>query len=200
MSEFRGRATHVIEDEVRKALESKIYIPALALALTIPDAYGQILYPGDSVKKRYQQWFDRFCTLSSYGGVGEYSDILYFDGLTCYKLRCELLHSGDVAIKPEDLGGMPRDSQKHLDEVHTSENVSFNIRVGASSVYSKEWIQGHESKSQYDVTICLEQLCYALCDAAEEYKRSVNDYIDGVKKVGITIDDYTHISVPDDEG
>jgi hypothetical protein len=195
MNEFRRRRKHVIEDEVRKALESKVYIPALTLALTIPDAYGQIEYPNESVGERYQQWFDRFCSFSSAGGVHKDSDILYFDGLTCYKLRCELLHSGDVAIKTEDLGGMPRNPVNRFDGVHTSDNVSFNIRVGASSSYGKGWIQGRESESRYNVTIGLEQLCLALCDAAEGYKRSSAERFDRMLKVGIWIDDYTDISV-----
>lgn len=31
--------------QIRKALEAEIYLPALALALTLPDICGQIEYP-----------------------------------------------------------------------------------------------------------------------------------------------------------
>jgi hypothetical protein len=204
MGETRNAELHVIEDEVRAALKQHVFIPALALALTIPDAYGQIEYPGDFARNRYQRWFDNFCAFPSYLDKGEVSDILRFDGLTCYRLRCELLHSGDADIDVTDLAGMPggepgeykkAGKPREADGIHTNANTSFIIRTGLSTSYGKQWVRGHESEGIYNVTIGLEQLCNALCDAAEIYKKNHFDPTGRAGEVGIQIEDCLNVSL-----
>ena len=51
-----------LADEVRKTLQAECYGAALALALTIPDAYGQIAFPEEKkVGKRYMDWYRQYC-------------------------------------------------------------------------------------------------------------------------------------------
>jgi hypothetical protein len=197
MDEIVSPKLHIIEDEVRAALKHHVFVPALALALTIPDAYGQIEYPDEkSVGKRYQQWFDKFCSFSSPIPNSD-SGILGFDGVTCYKLRCELLHSGDADIDIKELSGMPGEPgrRRESDGIHTKENTSFSIRVGLSSAYGKHWVRGRESEAKYTVVIDLEQLCNALCDSAEWYKRYHIEQLGRIKEVGIHIEDFTEVSM-----
>ena len=92
--------------ETRALLESKRYLGALYIALTIPDSLGKLAYPElEKVVDRYIRWFDEHVH-NIFGLL--YSDPFYdkgihFDGKKCYQLRCKLLHesTNDIAEKTE---------------------------------------------------------------------------------------------------
>jgi hypothetical protein len=84
-------------EDIKSALEAKLYRPALALALTVPDICGKIAYPElKTVKKRYEMWFNEYVTKGYF--PDEFEDKLKFDGEKCYKLRCSILHSGKAEV------------------------------------------------------------------------------------------------------
>ena len=66
-------------EAIEEAIKYKCYLPALSLALTIPDICGQIEYP--EFKRAKNPSFTEYM---------------------CYKLRCAFLHSGNSDI--EDFG------------------------------------------------------------------------------------------------
>ena len=90
--------------EIRSLLETKHYLGALYLALTLPDSLGRAAYPKlKGVRDRYIRWFDE--NVRNIFGL-LYSDPLYekrihFDGAKCYQLRCKLFHesTNDIAEK-----------------------------------------------------------------------------------------------------
>lgn len=49
-----------IVEDVRRALSAGAYISALALALTIPDICGKVLYPKEESGSRYRKWYCEF--------------------------------------------------------------------------------------------------------------------------------------------
>lgn len=163
-----------IAEEVRDSLNKGSYIAALALALTIPDAYGKMEYPDEAVGQRYVKWYDRYCAfriLPDTAGKPDEPTMLGFDGRTCYKLRCELLHSGDADLKPTELSGF-------IEGEHSGKDVSFTLRVGTGSGTGTTWPQNKPCEAEYHLAIGLEELCESLCDAADRYEhrhRSATD-------------------------
>lgn len=47
----------LIIGEIEQAIETKSYLTALHMALSIPDMLGKLAYP-KSVKNKYNKWFD----------------------------------------------------------------------------------------------------------------------------------------------
>ena len=86
-------------DEIEKNIESKNYLSALHLALSIPDMLGKIAYPELHKNKPYIKWFDTYVRSNIFGLL--YSDEFYAStgcpricGKVCYALRCKLFHEG----------------------------------------------------------------------------------------------------------
>lgn len=103
--------------DIRRALEAKTYLSALALALTVPDTLAQITYPElkgrGHVTKRYARWINEYyiCRPES---SEEHEDkcskalngvISKLDGEFFVKLRNSFLHSdsNDVSEHISDL-------------------------------------------------------------------------------------------------
>lgn len=153
-----------IPEEVRDLLDKESYIAALALALTIPDAYGKLEYPKDGTGDRYRKWYGRYCAFCISPRTCGKPTMLGFDENTCYKLRCELLHAGDADLKPNVLNGF-------VSKEHSGKDVSFTLRVGAGSGTGATWPNDNPDEAEYHLAISIEELCNALCDAADRYER-----------------------------
>ena len=94
----------LIIGEIEKAIETKSYLAALHMALSIPDMLGKLAYP-KSVKDKYIKWFDEnvrnitFGYLYSENPLGVSDDGPKMCGEVCYALRCKLFHEGVNDIK-----------------------------------------------------------------------------------------------------
>ena len=114
-----------LADEVRKTLQAECYGAALALALTIPDAYGQIAFPEEKkVGKRYMDWYRQYCGYALSSRMGK-DPMPAFDALACYKLRCELLHNGDANMETKYLYELDDQGKLMRNDVNL-EHVSFS--------------------------------------------------------------------------
>lgn len=89
-------AIEVMVDEVEKAVEYKLFLSALHMALSIPDVLGKIEYRTGNRKEKYIKWFDEFVKndfgMPYYGSFGKDESQPQFDGRVCYNLRCSLFH------------------------------------------------------------------------------------------------------------
>ena len=94
---------------IRKAIECECYLPALALALTLPDICGQIEYPDFKCKdnngkefrqgrRQYVTWYNNFVKPLHYI-ADDKAPKFQFNGEFCYALRCSLLHEGNFELK-----------------------------------------------------------------------------------------------------
>jgi hypothetical protein len=197
MRKFYNPTHYVIETEVRDALEKQAYMPALALALTIPDVYGQLEYPcTKSTREYYRKWCSEFCSFTSeLPHSALESGIPAFTSWACYKLRCQILHSGNSNLTTKDLIESLNDRKNidKADEIHNSDNTSFEIDIGRTSSFSKTWLSGHEDEAQYKVAIGLEQLCTELCIAADYYKKIRFDIIEKTIKNEMVVEDYSNV-------
>ncbi len=100
---------NLIIEQIRDACRQGGFLPALALALTIPDVCGRSDSPGiQEVGKRYSAWFDKWALPSFADHTGFDADgqpnRAYFDGEMCYRLRCKFLHENTQEIRPTPYG------------------------------------------------------------------------------------------------
>ena len=165
---------------VRDAIEKECWLPALALALTIPDVMGQIAYPDyvssrgkRLVGKQYRQWFcenveSRF---ADHTGLDEGGRAMrpYFSADMCYKLRCALLHSGSDDIDFEY-------GEQELDHDYS---YDFELRVHACNSYGSYWAGscGNDERIDEHIHVCIDikTLCDAICDSAEQCLQCVDE-------------------------
>ncbi len=72
---------------IEASLDASLHLPALTMALLIPDIIGQVEYSGESSSVRYPKWFD-----------DQFQGTLIIDGHACYALRCKLLHEASLDV------------------------------------------------------------------------------------------------------
>lgn len=176
-------------ETIKQALECECYLPALALALTLPDICGQIEYPnyvkknGDRlVGKQYKAWFDdwvnhRYADPSGWIGYKYHQRAKnpYFTGQMCYELRCSFLHSGNSDI--EDFGKSEDEQNRY--------SYNFELCVNGCDSVGEMWEYPQNNVDKIEklktVRIDLGVLCNNLCLSAEEYfqhkgKEAFNDH------------------------
>ena len=172
---------------IRDAVSKECWIPALALALTIPDALGQIAHPEfvnkkgrPLVSKQYKAWFSEnvehcFADASGFNEDGT-AKKPYFTANMCYLLRCALLHSNKSDIDFEF--GDKEDGAEY--------SYTFGLWTNACNSYGKCWAEdgsvsegGSKRRVTVNVTIDVKTLCDVLCDSAERYLLKNNSKVVG---------------------
>lgn len=154
--------------DVRAAVEADNLLSALALALTFPDALGQVMYPelvtGKGKRKageQYATWFDEYVG-DEYKAPEEPGDCeleSYFTGRMCWKLRCAYLHAGksdsDYPYEASgDQGGLEHDFEFEL-VLHACDAIGDMTESTMPDLVKRH------------VRIDIGKLCTCLCDAAE---------------------------------
>lgn len=79
---------------IRGSIETKNWLGALTLALTMPDICGRLEAPNQSSSKRYAAWWDRYMA-KHYSFFGRPTMLA---GGDAYALRCSYLHEGGSDI------------------------------------------------------------------------------------------------------
>ncbi|WP_100065884.1 hypothetical protein [Miniphocaeibacter massiliensis] len=175
-------------EAITHSLKQKCYIPALALALTIPDICGNIEYPNlitskgyRKVKKQYTKWFDEYVSLyyTDYTEFDKDKKIPknpYFTGRMCYDLRCSFLHSGTSKIDAQNF--------KNLNDKKSIYEYKFKLCVNGADSYGTSFFNhdlvNGKQKKEYHITINVEDLCYYIVNSAKIYynKTDKNKFID----------------------
>ena len=147
-------------------------LPALALALTLPDICSQIEYPDEkNVGYRYRNWYNSHvhkheefhCTLNKHAAPVDSAchsmeEMLHkFNGYACYKLRCLLLHQGDAAMSGEI----------------KYDNLYFHIHDGEASQPDRPADQ--TGRPIEHISINSKLLCDYLCLYAKKYYNEHTD-------------------------
>ena len=104
------------------------YISALSLALTLPNILSNIEKGKKTEKADYIKWFNDW-VYNKYFKLEENDElennareVMEFDGIKCYQLRCALLHSGNVDL-------LDRNGNRHVDifELCTSDTRNHAV-------------------------------------------------------------------------
>lgn len=165
-------------EEIRKSLEQKCYISALALALIIPDIGGAIEFPEckrkdkkgrefRNIKAQYSAWFEKWVQPPYVALKNSLDDNLidqknYFTGEMCYSLRCQFLHEGNSNIRPYG-----RESGENGVKVE----YVFELSINGGEAYGKITEESNEyiEMIRYMVRINVEELCERICKGAEDF-------------------------------
>ncbi|SEL51057.1 hypothetical protein SAMN02910353_02778 [Ruminococcus sp. YRD2003] len=142
---------------IRKSLANDNYLAALALALTIPDICGQVEFPNESkVGKRYKDWYNKYCC-TEYNGpqspnvVTTLPKLPDFTAENCYKLRCAVLHSGNIEINAINFN-------------------EFKLTKDGETCSAVETVTSNgKSKTTSYVYLNTTRFCNIICDVAEKY-------------------------------
>lgn len=161
-------------ESIKRALENHCYMPALSLALTLPDICGQIEYPSFTINgqrqvgRQYITWFDEwvnhnYADPSGWTVDGKKAKKAYFTGKMCYDLRCSFLHSGNSDIHDFN--------EKEDKENRYSYKFELSINGADSFGTTCDSFQYSTNKllKQRTVRINIITLCYNLCLSAELY-------------------------------
>lgn len=173
--------------DARAAAKAGSLLSALALALTFPDALGQVMYPelvtGKGKRKageQYARWFDEYVGDEYKAPEEPESRELksYFTGRMCWKLRCAYLHAGksdgDYPYEASsDQSGLEYDFELEL-ALHACDAIGDTTESTAPDLVKRH------------VRIDIGKLCTCLCDAvelclqgnAERFEDSTSDILD----------------------
>lgn len=137
---------------IKKAIECECYLPALALALTLPDICSQI----ETNKKgrlQYVDWYNKYVK-PLYFIANEDTPDVQFDGELCYALRCSLLHEGNFELKDRNEKLLIDVFKLHVDKVFGQPNMH-------SSYYKKD--------EKRFIDLDAYGLCFFICSAARTF-------------------------------
>ncbi len=85
-----------ILDDIKRAIEAKLYYPALVVALTVPEICVTLCWDRNMMvkEKHYAAFVDKYTSPLELG----------LDGLSCYRLRGGVIHRENAAGHPKFSG------------------------------------------------------------------------------------------------
>lgn len=138
--------------QIEQLLENDFYIPALYLALIIPDICSKIDYPEEKKQmNRYTKWvyehIDKYDLLQGpYDG-----DFEHLDAKRIYSLRNNLFH------------------ESKADFEHDIENLEFKFLEGKDKISSYQVSKNENGIKSFKIYVSIEDLCRRLCAHTENY-------------------------------
>lgn len=151
-------------DDIRRSLKNNCYFSALGLTLTLPDICGTVEFPGESVMKRYTEWYDKY--LGAYMSQGK--DELggnnpWLSGEIIYNLRNTFLHQGNPGIARDKVKEEANQLDKFcflLGDGTVLQTATMNIEAGTEQT----------GKATYRAIIVdITFLCDSICECALWY-------------------------------
>lgn len=154
-------------DEVEKVLADGFYQSALALALTLPDICGKILFPEEgSVGARYRKWFDQYVSQKFMPNCQPKSvdpSKRIMDGAIAYQLRCAYLHSGES--DDDEMRKRVKNNIKQTDDGCFEAAYQFILTLDQEGITVESDCGTQMPKRQYTVYINVKRLYERLCAA-----------------------------------
>ncbi len=146
-------------EEIEASLKDQHLRCAIGMALTLPDICGQVEYPSEKcVRKRYADWCDQYLLnqgFVTYLESTEQNEQHILSGEICYKLRCAVLHSGNI----------------ELNQGKNDRNLFFELRISSTidtGIYVEPYMVNDKGETVH-ITLDVRHLCHVLCNAAREY-------------------------------
>lgn len=153
-----------ILSEIEHALNNKLYIAALCLAVMIPDICGKAEY-NKQCKTSYIKWYDRYIGDRIKPGPPHGEDMPYLSGEVVYYFRNSILHNGNLNV-PKDKIHTERCKIDRFEIVVGEGNYRQVSRVrycGNQEIYYRSF--------KMNVTV----FCYDIINAAREYYNQNKD-------------------------
>ena len=151
--------------EIEEALNRKMYIAALYIAVTLPDVCGQVEYQRGNEKTKYMKWYEKYVE-PNYQLSSPYGDDMpYMNSEVMYYLRNNLLHNGTPNTIKEKIHNI----RFRIDHFYL---VVGNLHRGQFSHVSFDKQYRIKDRS---LTINIESLCTTLVKAARDYYTTHKD-------------------------
>ena len=155
--------------EINVCLDNDATLAALALILTLPDAFGAIEYPKTSIKDRYIKWINEFArniinrratvALPKLGKNGEYRQIeVPTDGELLFHIRNTLFHEATTKIS----------SNKTINSITLADDEKNQFDIYAHS-FGSTMLDDNESTISVHYRLSIRALVDYLKTAAENY-------------------------------
>lgn len=151
--------------EIESCILNKDLRCALGMALTLPDICAHVEYPNEiDSQKRYVNWCEKYLFNQGYLPSREvdylipsnqWKKVRVIEPKMCYKLRCALLHSGNLELNQRENDDFP----------------IFNLQITSAKengVYTGRNMRNSAGEVK-ETTIDIRLLTRVLCNAAKEY-------------------------------
>lgn len=154
-------------NEIERSIESKNYLIALHMALSIPDMLGKLVYSDLNVFERYQRWFDENVIetisgqLYSKNPLTLPSDFPEMNGAVCYMLRCKFFHEG---INDINYG-----KANNIDEFVLSYTDSDFVNGKSAGYVAEEFNDGTKHYYNKYLYVSCRGLCKEIVNAAKTF-------------------------------
>lgn len=183
-----------IADAIEDAIEKRCFLPALALSLVIPDICAQYAYPDIYNKKAeyngckgqgaaYAKWYDE--CIGNYD-IDPLTGIGLLDGRSCWKLRCQFLHSGCVELDEF----MSIDDKQITFKLTSSEysNLKWTIGACSSVIYS-------EDKKYQEIEFDVVNLCGKILAVLRHSYLTNENFVKATENHALNYIEYEQINV-----
>lgn len=155
-------------DEINKALNAGLYLVALNSALTLPDICGKAEYPDCKTGERYKKWY------SEYVKDGD------LPANIVYKLRCNMLHQGDV--EPECGKETKFELQTNAFAAPLGIEFCFHTDVTHADGTSEEKYTVNETIRRYEIYFLPENLYDTAKEVAKDLEKIKCNFLTYDKK------------------
>jgi hypothetical protein len=160
--------------EIKQCMEYDLLLPALALALTLPDTCGKAEYPQEkSTKTRFTDWYNKHvCAAWKPLRLNENGpNMSYLSGEMAYNLRCQYLHQStpNIDFSKKEFEKNQVDSFRLVltrkDNLFAPHDAAFMMLTPDAQDETAQI----PIYAEYEINV--RWLCESICTAAEKYYR-----------------------------
>ena len=145
-------------DSIKYAVNSKNWLGALSLSLTMPDICGRLENPTLKSGARYVPWFEKWVQPKYSHRIGPDRRLcIFMTGEDCYALRCSYLHEGGDDISTQKI-------RKAIDSFHF--------------IAPRNGMMIHCNKSNDKLQLQVDIFSLDIADAVERWSDSVKENTD----------------------
>lgn len=161
----------ILMKDLEKAIEHKLYLAALNIALTIPDICSALQSSnGKTDGTKYKNWFNTYC--------GDFYNN-FIDGNDIYEIRCSILHQGKSSHDNTSRRHKrilfqiptPTNIVLHNNIINDAYNVNIEVFIGDIIKGFNKWYS--QEKENINVIKNLEK-------TVKYYPQGISPYIVGV--------------------
>lgn len=139
----KENAINRFTDSIKRSIESRNWLSAIALTLTIPDICGALETPNEGNGVRYKRWFGQWMEPNYTVDLPGCGRRAFLTADSCWALRCSYLHAGSFEVRHQKIE-FPLKAFHFIEPPGNGNTIHMN-RIGAvlqiqSDVFCEEMI------------------------------------------------------------
>ena len=152
-SEKAPNSLELLENEIKSCLDSKCYVAAMSLALSVPSIIGRLVYPELNEKDAYIKWYQENIGQYEHDSEQSKDKMPYPSGDVCYALKKALQDNCDTNIS-----GSYNDFDLSCISLKVEDKNYFDMYGGESSIE-----RGFDGDILYKLEISVRDFCWKIC-------------------------------------